>query len=78
MGMSDAVARQMGHGQGEGCRDEIPRCAACDDVLGVYEPIMHVLGGFARLTSRAAEPGVPDSAGHCYHLDCYERLGDDA
>ena len=35
---------------------------------------MHVFGGYARLTSRAAEPGVPSSEGHCYHLDCYERL----
>ena len=64
----------MGHGHGEGCRDEQPRCPACDDVLGVYEPIMHVFGGYARLTSRAAEPGVPSSEGRCFHLDCYERL----
>jgi hypothetical protein len=43
-------------------------------VLGVYEPIMHVLGGYARVTSRAAEPGVSSSEGQCYHVDCYERL----
>ena len=64
----------MGSGQGERSREEPPRCAACDDVLGVYEPIMHVASGSARLTSRAAEPAVPCSDGHCYHLDCYERL----
>ena len=45
-----------------------------DDVLGVYEPIMHVLHGYARPTSRAAEPGVPSAEGQCYRVDCYERL----
>ncbi len=64
----------MGHGQGERRRDEPPRCARCDDVLGVYEPIMHVLGGNARLTSRAAEPGVASGEGQWYHAECYERL----
>jgi hypothetical protein len=64
----------MGQGQGEWGSDELPRCVACKDVLGVYEPIMHVLGGYARLTSRAAEPGAPSLEGNCYHIDCYERL----
>ncbi len=43
-------------------------------MLGVYEPIMHVLGGYARVTSRAAEPGVSSAEGQCYHADCYQRL----
>ena len=64
----------MGHGQGERSVHEPPRCAGCDDVLGVYEPIMHVLGGYARVTSRAAEPGVSSAEGECYHADCYQRL----
>lgn len=64
----------MGHRQGEWCGDEPPRCAGCEDVLGVYEPIMHVLGGYARVTSRAAEPGVSSAEGQCYHADCYQRL----
>jgi hypothetical protein len=55
-------------------RAELPRCAVCDDVLGVYEPIMHVVDTHARPTSRAAEPTVSSSEGRCYHLDCYERL----
>jgi hypothetical protein len=64
----------MGQLQGERRAGELPRCSLCDDVLGVYEPIMHVIGGDAGLTSRAAEPGVPSVKGDCYHLDCYERL----
>ena len=63
----------MGHGQGE--RGGHGRHGAPDatDVLGVYEPIMHVLGGYARVTSRAAEPGVLSAEGQCYHADCYQR-----
>jgi hypothetical protein len=54
--------------------DELPRCPACHDVLGVYEPIMHVTDASARLTSRAVEPVVSSSEGEWYHLDCYERI----
>jgi hypothetical protein len=53
---------------------ELPRCVTCEDVIGVYEPLVHIDRGLARRTSRAAEPGVTDSSGQCYHLDCYERL----
>jgi hypothetical protein len=50
----------------------VPRCVACDDVIGVYEPAVAVLGGVPRETSRAAEPWLPFSGGaHCYHLSCY-------
>ena len=52
----------------------MPRCVTCEDVIGVYEPLVHIDRGLARRTSRAAEPGVTDSSGQCYHLDCYERL----
>lgn len=51
-----------------------PRCGECDDVIGVYEPLIHLSGGAAWRTSRAAEPAVSCSSGQCYHLDCYERL----
>lgn len=53
-----------------------PRCAACDDVIGVYEPLVHVAGGYARSTSRAAEPDVPCSEDECYHESCFEGLED--
>jgi phage major head subunit gpT-like protein len=52
----------------------MPRCTACDDVIGVYEPLVHTLGRSVRRTSRAVEPGVFASEGECYHLDCYECL----
>ena len=58
----------------ERCSDAVPRCPECDDVIGVYEPLVHTLGALARRTSRAVEPGVFAADGECYHLDCYERL----
>ena len=50
------------------------RCAECDDVIGVYEPLVHVCGGAARRTSCAADPEVSCASGRRYHLTCYERL----
>ena len=58
----------------DGSSAVLPRCTACDDVIGVYEPLVHTFGGFAHRTSRAVEPGVFACEGECYHLDCYERL----
>ena len=49
----------------------VPRCGACDDVIGVYEPLVQVFAGRARQTSRAAEPGIECSGESCYHLGCY-------
>jgi hypothetical protein len=49
----------------------VPRCVACDDVIGVYEPAIAVLGGVPRETSRAAEPWLPFGGAQCYHLGCY-------
>jgi hypothetical protein len=49
----------------------VPRCAVCDDVIGVYEPAIAVLGGVPREISRAAEPRFPFDGARCYHLGCY-------
>jgi hypothetical protein len=54
--------------------DGVPRCGACSDVLGVYEPIVCVMEGTARHTSRAAEPLLARSGQRCYHLGCYQSL----
>jgi hypothetical protein len=54
--------------------DPILRCTDCGDVIGVYEPVMHVFDQIARRTSVAAEPYVCHTAGDCYHAGCYERL----
>jgi hypothetical protein len=47
------------------------RCRHCEDVIGVYEPMIVLCDGRARGTSRAAEPSVGDDAGECYHRACY-------
>jgi hypothetical protein len=52
----------------------IPRCGACSDVLGVYEPIVCILEGSVRHTSRAAEPKLARPGERCFHLGCYESL----
>ena len=48
-------------------------CALCRDVIGVYEPLVHVLGGLVSRTSLAAEPGVAIAGGERYHAGCYKR-----
>jgi hypothetical protein len=55
----------------------VPRCGVCDDVIGVYEPMVCVHEGSVRHTSRAAEPLVPDSGERWYHRQCYESLDDE-
>lgn len=52
-----------------------PRCGACRDVIGVYEPLVQVFDGLARQTSLAAEPEIECSGTGCYHLGCYRVLG---
>jgi len=49
------------------------RCRDCGDVVGVYEPLVHVFDEISRRTSIAAEPDVRRAAGDCYHAGCYER-----
>ena len=48
-----------------------PRCERCSDVIGVYDPLVHVADETARRTSRAAEPDIADVAGRMYHDTCY-------
>ncbi len=50
-------------------------CPACRDVIGVYEPLVDVLGDLVWRPSLAAEPGVALAGGERYHADCYERSG---
>jgi hypothetical protein len=54
-----------------------PRCVVCKEVIGVYEPLVHVFDGLAWRTSRAAEPEVMAAGGEVYHVECYERSGQD-
>jgi hypothetical protein len=47
-------------------------CAECLDVIGVYEPLVHVAeDGTAHRTSRAADPAVKNAPGSFYHAGCY-------
>lgn len=51
-------------------------CSHCAEVVGVYEPIVAVLDGQARETSRAMEPAIGSGDGELYHRACYhERVG---
>jgi hypothetical protein len=45
----------------------------CGDVIGVYEPLVHVIGATARRTSLAADPETCSEDGDCYHAGCYEH-----
>jgi hypothetical protein len=51
--------------------NETLRCHHCDDVIGVYEPMVVLASGQLRNTSRAAEQDYEPSVGECYHRACY-------
>jgi hypothetical protein len=54
-----------------------PRCRHCEDVIGVYEPMIVLHDGHARETSRAAEGDDSLHLGACYHRACFTQdLGD--
>lgn len=46
-------------------------CASCGEVVGVYEPLVLVIGGEIRETSWAAEPKDDALAGVWYHEACH-------
>jgi hypothetical protein len=54
-----------------------PRCAGCGDVIGIYEPVVLVIGDAVRATSLAAEPGGLFVAGVRYHSACHQSLSVD-
>lgn len=49
-------------------------CRHCGQVIGVYEPLIRLVGGRAQETSRVLDPEVAEVDGCCYHRACYERL----
>jgi hypothetical protein len=53
------------------------RCHRCADVIGAYEPMVVLVEGEARNTSRAVERAVRDPVGECYHHDCYRQAHGD-
>jgi hypothetical protein len=45
----------------------------CSDVIGVYEPLVEVIGAVPWKIARAAEPGLAPAAGvERYHAACNE------
>ena len=46
------------------------RCPACGDALGVYEPLVAISRGSARITSLAREPDVPSGTDALVHRSC--------
>lgn len=48
-------------------------CSNCGEVIGVYEPLIALVDGRPRETSRAAEPLAGEDAVPCYHRGCYEQ-----
>jgi hypothetical protein len=69
---------RMSIGNPESPGDDRLRCLLCGDVIGVYEPLIHVLDDAARHTSRAADPELYRAGGSHYHVDCYDSLGSSA
>jgi hypothetical protein len=56
--------------------DEKLRCAHCSDVIGAYEPLVVLLDGMARDTSKIAETDDGGPLGECYHRACYTQVPD--
>jgi hypothetical protein len=48
-------------------------CRRCGEPIGVYEPLIALLDGRPRETSRAAEPIPAHVGGECYHRACFEQ-----
>ncbi len=47
------------------------RCRHCGDVIGTYEPMVALIEGEPRVTSRAAERDSSIVLGDCFHEVCY-------
>jgi hypothetical protein len=49
-------------------------CHHCGEVIGVYEPLVAIVDGEVRETSRLRSPELAAGAGEYFHAGCYERL----
>jgi len=47
------------------------RCGLCEDVIGVYEPLITLANGQPHMTSRAAEAHVGAYGEPCFHRACF-------
>ena len=53
-----------------------PRCRACADVIGAYEPMVLETPHGPRHTSLAAEPDLYGSESRCFHRACYAEANE--
>ena len=53
--------------------DPAPRCAVCNDTIGVYEPALVVDDGLPRRTSLAREPLLRNGQAILMHADCAQE-----
>ena len=59
-------------GDGSRASERLPLCRHCNDVLGIYEPIILLMDGEPpKLTSRAATPLPHD--GFALHQGCFRQ-----
>ena len=47
--------------------DQVPRCAVCNDAIGVYEPALVIERGSVRRTSLAREPALSGGSKLIHH-----------
>ena len=52
-----------------------PRCALCNDAIGVYEPALVIENGRTRRTSLAREPLLPAARTTLIHGRCASEAG---
>lgn len=50
------------------------RCWHCEEVIGVYEPMVVFSDGEAHKTSKAADPDIGEHGDECYHSSCYAQV----
>ena len=55
--------------------DSTPRCALCNDAIGVYEPALVIENGRPRRTSLAREPLLGTPRTTLMHLRCASEAG---
>jgi len=50
------------------------RCQHCEEVIGMYEPMVVIDEAGARSSARLDEQAGAGPPGECYHRDCYVRV----
>jgi hypothetical protein len=52
---------------------QTPRCRHCEEVIGMYEPVVTLVEGTPLRTSRLAAPAGQLASWPCFHSDCFEE-----